>query len=120
MASSHIHVCEARMGDELLGGALFVLLSTSPEPGSINIPIEYLLPRVHINYISTTQDSRSRGLGRNMLNVIIEWAKLNKAVLITANVKPENLPSQKMFIHAGFSKNPTPTEKGFITFFAKL
>lgn len=115
----HIFCCESRYNGELVGSAIYVIRDFEPNGNEINIPvnIDYKLPRVHINYIRTLEEFRGKGIGKDIVRKIVEWSKLNGVGIITANVKLDNMESQRLFTSYGFTKSGGLTATGSNTFY---
>jgi len=115
----HIHSCDSRLNGQLVGSCIFVIRDFKPNANEIAIPIDidYKLPRVHINYIRTLEEFRGKGIGKDIIRKIVEWSKLNNVGIITANVKLDNMESQRLFTSYGFTKSGDLTATGSNTFY---
>jgi RimJ/RimL family protein N-acetyltransferase len=115
----HIFTFESRLNGKLVGSCISVLRDFKANTNEISIPdsIEYNLPRVHINYIRTLEELMGRGIGKEIVSKIMEWSKLNNVGIITANVKVDNIKSQRLFKSCQFNKSDKLTSNGSNTFY---
>jgi len=115
----HIFTFESRLDGKLVGSCISVIRDFKANVNDISIPntVEYKLPRVHINYIRTLEEFRGKGIGKEIVNKILQWSSSNGVGIVTANVKIENTQSQNLFKSCLFTKSDKLTANGSNTFY---
>jgi len=118
----HILMCEARIGDELVGASIFVVKDFKANVNEIAIPedIDYKLPRVHMNYTAILETHRKSGIGKAIKLAVVEYCESIGAGIVTANIRVDNIASQKLSLSCGWQKSDKLTSNGFNTFYKVL
>ena len=79
----------------------------------ISAPVE--AEEMFINYITVFEpELRCRGIGTQMIQRIIEIAKVEQVYQIRAKVKTENMPSHRLWLKNKFSISPAQMPDGNI------
>ena len=63
----------------------------------------HVLDEMEIMTICTHPDYRRQGVARNLLNAMIDYARLVKATKIFLEVRSDNIPAQKLYERIGFT-----------------
>jgi GNAT superfamily N-acetyltransferase len=104
-----ILTCEAVLDDLMVGAVMFVLLDLPDKNNRTLIPVEYNLPRLHINYIYVLENFRKQKISSQMVKKIISFGESKLAGVITANVSIGNIESEQLWLSLGFTMNPVET-----------
>jgi ribosomal-protein-alanine N-acetyltransferase len=73
----------------------------------------HVLDEMEIMTICTHPDYRRQGVAQNLLNTMIDYAKLSKVSKIFLEVRSDNIPAQKLYAKMGFIENGI--RKGYYT-----
>jgi len=79
--------------------------------------VQKVVDEAHLLNICVKPSAQGQGLGRSILNHVIDYAKSISSVLIVLEVRSSNKPAQKLYLSEGFNemsvrKNYYPAKEG--------
>jgi len=63
-------------------------------------------PMINVHDVTVLKEYRNKGIGRKLMNALIEEAKKRNCSRITLEVRKDNLPAQNLYKDLGFSEPP--------------
>ena len=64
------------------------------------------LPMINIHDVTVLKEYRNKGIGRKLMNALIEEAQKRNCGRITLEVRTDNFPAQNLYKDLGFSEPP--------------